>query len=60
MHFDLYKDSLGKNSEGKDIFLKNIWPTNKEIEDTLRISLNAEMFVSRYSNVTKGPEQWQK
>ena len=60
MHFDLYKDSLGKNSEGKDIYLKDIWPTNKEIEDTLRISLNAEMFVNRYSNVTEGPEQWQK
>ena len=60
MQFDLYKDSLGKNSEGKNIFLKDIWPTNKEIEDTLRDSLNAEMFVKRYSNVSKGPEQWQK
>jgi len=60
MHFDLYKDSLGKNSEGKDIYLKDIWPTNKEIENTLRSSLNTEMFVNRYSNVTKGPEQWQK
>ena len=60
MHFDLYKDSLGKNSEGKDIYLKDIWPTNKEIEDTLKSSLNAEMFVKRYSNVSKGPEQWQK
>ena len=60
MHFDLYKDALGKNNEGKDIYLKDIWPTNKEIEETLSASLNAEMFVSRYSNVTKGPEQWQK
>ena len=60
MHFDLYKDALGKNSEGKDIYLKDIWPTNKEIEETLSVSLNTEMFVSRYSNVTKGPEQWQK
>ena len=60
MHFDLYKDALGKNNEGKDIYLKDIWPTNKEIEETLSVSLNTEMFVSRYSNVTKGPEQWQK
>ena len=60
MHFDLYKDSLGKNIEGKDIYLKDIWPTNKEIEDTLKHSLNAEMFVKRYSNVLQGPEQWQK
>ena len=56
----LYNDPLGKNSEGKDIYLKDIWPSNKEIEDTLRNSLNPEMFVKRYSNVSEGPVQWQK
>jgi len=60
MEFDLYNEPLGKNKEGKDIFLKDIWPTNKEIEDTLREALNAEMFVKRYSNVSEGPKQWQK
>ena len=60
MHFDLYKDSLGQDKKGKNIYLKDIWPTNKEIEDTLKSSLNAEMFSKRYSNVSKGPEQWQK
>ncbi len=60
MQFDLYNDPLGKNSEGKDIYLKDIWPSNKEIEDTLRDSLNPEMFVKRYSNVSQGPKQWQK
>ncbi len=60
MEFDLYNDSLGKNSEGKDIYLKDLWPSNKEIEDTLRSSLNPDMFVKRYSNISKGPEQWQK
>ena len=59
MKFDFYKDSLGKSRDGKDIFLKDIWPSNKEIEDTLGKSLNAEMFVNRYSDVTKGPLQWQ-
>ena len=34
MAFDLYKNPLGKNAEGKDIYLKDIWPSNKEIEDT--------------------------
>ena len=57
MEFDLYNDSLGKNSEGKDIYLKDLWPSNKEIEDTLRSSLNPEMFVKRYLNISKGPEQ---
>ena len=60
MRFDLYKDPLGKDKDGKDIFLKDIWPSNKEIEETLRNSLNAEMFIKRYSNVSQGPEQWQK
>ena len=59
MKFDFYKDSLGKSKDGKDIFLKDIWPSNKEIEDTLSNSLNAEMFINRYSNVSKGPSQWQ-
>ncbi len=60
MEVDLYKDSLGKNKDGKDIFLKDIWPTNKEIEDTLNKSLNPDMFIKRYSNVSLGPTQWQK
>ena len=57
---DLYKDVLGKDKEGNDVYLKDIWPSNKEIEDTLKKSLNAEMFVQRYSNVSEGPSQWQK
>tara|TARA_E500000178_G_scaffold41203_1_gene36941 strand:- start:717 stop:2285 length:1569 start_codon:yes stop_codon:yes gene_type:complete len=59
MKFDFYKDALGKSKDGKDIFLKDIWPSNKEIEDTLSNSLNAEMFIKRYSNVSKGTSQWQ-
>ncbi len=60
MRMDLYKDPLGKDNKGQDVYLKDIWPTNKEIEDTLKQSLNPEMFVNRYSNVSEGPEQWQK
>ena len=60
MNKDLYKDPLGKDKDGNDVFLKDIWPSNQEIEDTLQKSLNAEMFIKRYSNVSEGPEQWQK
>ncbi len=60
MEIDLYKDPLGKDKNGKDIFLKDIWPSNKEIETTLADSLNANMFIKRYSNVSEGPVQWQK
>ncbi|MBD1174579.1 aconitate hydratase AcnA [Pelagibacterales bacterium SAG-MED01] len=60
MGFDLYKDSLGKDKNGNKIYMKDIWPTNNEIEETLKTSLNAEMFVKRYSNVSEGPKQWQQ
>ena len=60
MEVDLIKDPLGKNNDGKDIYLKDIWPTNKEIEETLSKSLNPDMFIKRYSNVSLGPAQWQK
>ena len=60
MSFDLYKDSFGKDKNGKDIYLKDIWPSNQEIEETLKTSLNAEMFIKRYSNVSQGPKQWQE
>jgi aconitate hydratase len=60
MSFDLYKDSFGKDKNGNDVYLKDIWPSNKEIEDTLKTSLNADMFIKRYSNVSQGPKQWQE
>ena len=60
MQIDLYKDSLGKDKDGNEVYLKDIWPTNKEIEKVLLDSLNPDMFRHRYSNVSKGPEQWQQ
>jgi len=60
MDFNLYNDPLGKDKNGKDIYLKDIWPTNKEIEDILKASLSADMFIKRYSNVSDGPKQWQE
>ena len=60
MQIDLYKDPLGKTLDGKDVFLKDIWPSNQEIDEVLKDSLNASMFIKRYSDVSKGPDQWQK
>ena len=59
MNFDLYRDSLGKDKNDKDVYLKDIWPTNKEIEELMRSSINTKMFNNRYSNVFKGPKEWQ-
>ena len=60
MKLDLYKEPLGKDKEGKEVFLKDIWPSNKEIDEVLKNSLNPDMFIKRYSNISDGPEQWQK
>ena len=58
MNVDLYKDSFGKDKNGNDVFLKDIWPTNKEIEDLIHSSINADMFIKRYSNISVGPQEW--
>ncbi len=60
MHVDLLKDPIGQGTDGKDVYLKDIWPTNKEIADTIEQCLTSEMFKTRYADVFKGPEQWQK
>jgi len=60
MNFDLYKEPLGKDKEGKNVFLKDIWPTNKEIEELILTSINAEMFSKRYSKVSEGSDDWKK
>ena len=60
MSFDFYKDHLGTDKKGGKIFLKDLWPSNKDIENVLNSSLSPDMFLKRYSNISKGPEQWQK
>ena len=58
MNFDFYKEPLGKTKDGRNIFLKDIWPTNKEIEYLILNSINADMFTKRYSKISEGPEDW--
>ena len=58
MHHDLYKNPLGKDQKGNDVFLKDIWPSIKEIEELILKSINADMFFKRYSNVSEGPKEW--
>jgi aconitate hydratase len=55
---DLYTDPLGDDQDGNPVFLKDIWPSNKEIEEVMRRSLSREMYRSRYANVFEGPEEW--
>ncbi len=56
---DMEKDPLGQDQDGNDVYLRDIWPTNKEVGDTLIANLSRGMFESRYSNVYEGPKEWQ-
>ena len=55
---DVTKDSLGDGSDGKPVYLKDIWPTNREVADTVHQAVTAPMFRKRYGNVFAGPEEW--
>jgi Aconitase A len=60
MEVELYKNPWGKDKNGKEIFLKEIWLSNKEKEETLREALKGKRFVERYSKVSEGLAQGQK
>ncbi|HBN47654.1 MAG TPA: aconitate hydratase AcnA, partial [Thalassospira sp.] len=57
---DLNKDPIGTDKDGKDVFMKDIWPTNKEIADTIASSISASMYKDRYDNIFAGPKPWQE
>ncbi|MDX2104010.1 MAG: aconitate hydratase AcnA [Alphaproteobacteria bacterium] len=60
MAIDITKDPIGEGSDGKPVYLKDIWPSNQEIARTLDQALTPDMFRSRYANVFQGPTQWQQ
>ena len=60
MHVNLLEDPLGQDADGNDVFLKDIWPSNQEVIDTVRNCVKSEMFEKRYGNVFQGDEHWQK
>jgi aconitate hydratase len=56
---DLTTEPIGKSKDGKDVFLKDIWPTNKEISDLVTKAVTADLFKASYANVLKGDARWQ-
>ncbi len=58
MDVDLFEDPLGQDSDGNDVYMKDIWPTAKEIEDVIAQAINSDMFGSNYEDVFAGDEQW--
>ncbi|HSK18223.1 MAG TPA: aconitate hydratase AcnA [Longimicrobiales bacterium] len=58
MDFDPYNEPLGTDREGRSVFLKDIWPTEREIEDVMTASVQPDMFVRQYGKVFEGDDQW--
>ncbi|MFD1827678.1 MULTISPECIES: aconitate hydratase [Mumia] len=59
MDTDLFNDSLGKDKDGNDVFLRDIWPSPSEIEEVVAGAMSAETFKREYADVFTGDERWQ-
>jgi aconitate hydratase len=55
---DLHTEPLGTGKDGQPVYLKDIWPSRREVEETILRGLRAEMFQSEYANVFAGDERW--
>jgi aconitate hydratase len=58
MNFDFEVDALGKDADGNDVFLKDIWPDAAEVQETIDSSINEGMFTHEYASVFEGDERW--
>ncbi|WP_207102997.1 aconitate hydratase AcnA [Paracoccus shandongensis] len=59
LNVDLTRDPIGQTPEGRDVYLKDIWPTNQEIADLVHATVTREAFQSKYADVFKGDTRWQ-
>ncbi len=57
---DFDRDPLGKGKEGQPVYLRDIWPSQEEVQTTLASSIDSEMFRKQYSTVSEGDKEWQK
>ncbi|MGR4896428.1 aconitate hydratase AcnA [Stenotrophomonas sp. LARHCG68] len=58
VRIDLTKEPIGQDSSGKDVYLRDIWPTNKDIGDMIAATVGPEMFKQNYADVFKGDTRW--
>ncbi|WP_416063548.1 aconitate hydratase AcnA [Rhodococcus indonesiensis] len=59
MDFDFETDPLGQDQDGNDVFLRDIWPSAQEIDDTIKSAISQDMFRKSYADVFKGDHRWQ-
>ncbi len=59
LNIDITKEPLGDGADGKPVYLKDIWPTNKEVQDAVKSAVTPEMFRTQYADVFSGDAAWQ-
>jgi aconitate hydratase len=59
MNIDVSRDALGEDRDGNPVYLRDIWPSNREVEETILANLSPEMYRARYANVFDGSDEWQ-
>ena len=59
VNMDLTKEPLGEDKEGKDVYLKDIWPSSEEIQEYILKYVTRALFATKYADVFKGDENWQ-
>ena len=60
MDFDFATEPLGQDQDGNDVFLKDVWPSTEEIEETIASCISRELYEADYADVFKGDKQWQE
>ena len=58
MNFDFETDPLGKDQDGNDVFLKDIWPAPDEVQEVIDASISRDQFITQYATVFDGDERW--
>ena len=60
MQIDMMHEPIGKDRDGQDVYLRDLWPSEREIQSTMLSAVRSEMFVSKYAQVFDGDERWQQ
>ncbi|WP_182376048.1 aconitate hydratase AcnA [Nocardioides sp. WS12] len=58
MKVDLFKDPLGQDQDGNDVYMRDIWPSPAEVEETIAMAINSDMFGDSYADVFAGDDRW--
>ncbi len=59
-NIDMYKEPIARDPDGNDVYMKDIWPAKREIDEVVKGTINRAMFQSKYADVFKGDARWQK